>query len=353
MRKLATIQKIADIQPIEGADAIEKVKVNEWWCVSKKGEFKIDDLCVYFEIDSLLPASNEVFSFLGKGTKTKSMTIDGIVHTGYRLKTIRLRGQISQGLALHVDVFRHQGYFKSVTKEINDDVSEELGVVKYEAPIPAQLAGKIKGQFPGFLCKTDEERIQNLPEVIEKHRGLGTKFYISEKLDGSSATFYKKDGVFGVCSRNLDLLETEGNTLWAMARKYDLENKMDNNTALQGEIVGEGIQKNPLKIQGHDLFVFNLYNIATGGFVNFGDFKRMCEFLGVKTVPIVSQDSAIEGTVEEMLLNADGPSLLNENSTREGLVYRPLMELREQIGGQDSRFSFKVISNKYLLNGGE
>lgn len=352
MRHLATIQTIADVQPIEGADAIEKVKVKDWWCVSKKGEFKVGDLCVYFEIDSLLPSDNPVFSFLEKGTKTKTMEVDGKTYTGYRLKTVRLRGQLSQGLALPVELLRSQGFFQSVTKNEGDDVSEELNIVKYEAPIPAQLAGKVKGQFPGFLRKTDEERVQNLGDLVEKHRELGTRFYIAEKLDGSSVTFYKKDGVFGVCSRNLELLDTEGNTFWELARKYDLANKLSDGFAIQGEAVGEGIQKNPLKISGHELFVFNAFDITKGEFLGFEEFAKFCDSIWVKRVPVVAVDVEL-APVEQMLQEADGASRVNPEAKREGVVYRPLVEMRDIIAGQEGRLSFKVISNDYLLAGGE
>ncbi len=352
MRHLATIQKIADVQPIAGADAIEKVQIKDWWCVAKKGEFAINDLCVYFEIDSLLPASNASFQFLGKGTKVKQMIIDGITYTGYRLKTIRLRGQVSQGLALPIGsvISNNNRAEGTVGFEIGDDVSESLGVVKYEAPIPAQLVGKIKGQFPSFLQKTDEERIQNIGPLIEKHRALGTVFYISEKLDGCSATFYKKDGVFGVCSRNLDLLETEGNTFWAMARKYDLENKLADGFAIQGEVMGEGIQGNPLKLKGHDFFMFSAFDITAQRYVNFVQLMKIAKELDVRTVPMASNGVTLTGDVQELLKAADGASALCSEAKREGLVFRPLEEMREVIGGQDARFSFKVISNEYLLS---
>ena len=133
------------------------------------------------------------------------------------------------------------------------DVTDLLGIVKYEPPIPAELSGKVKGNFPSFLRKTDEERVQNLTKEYEQYIQSDQKFYITEKLDGSSATFYFKDGVFGVCSRNLELLETAENTFWKVARELDLENKMKKfgiNMSLQGELIGEGIQGNPYKIKG-------------------------------------------------------------------------------------------------------
>ena len=225
MRQLATIQQIADVQPIPGAGSIEVVKVKDWHCVAKKGEFHVGDKCVYFEIDSLLPSDNPVFEFLAKGTKTKTMNVDGQDYTGYRLKTIKLRVQLSQGLALPLGSFPHS--FGLDFYDVGHDLSESFGIVKYEAPIPAQLSGKVKGNFPGFIPKTDEERIQNIGPTVARHQEAGTQFYVTEKLDGTSATFYRHttntDGPhFGVCSRNLELLEKEGNTHWEIAKRYKL-----------------------------------------------------------------------------------------------------------------------------------
>lgn len=358
MRHLATIQVIADVQPIEGADSIEKVKVKDWWCVSKKGEFKVDDLCVYFEIDSLLPSSNPAFSFLEKGTKTKSMTIDGVTYTGYRLKTIRLRGQISQGLALPLSILGGGGAPGNPDAGVGYDVSESLGVVKYEAPVPAQLAGKIKGHFPHFIPKTDEERIQNCGHILQEF--ADDEFYVTEKLDGSSVTFYKKNGVFGVCSRNLDLLETEGNSFWAMARKYNLEERLPDNIAIQGELVGPGVQGNPLKLAELDVYIYNVYLIPQQAFATYLKMEKIVTFLGMKTVPIMADSfvpsqykspTAMKGlTVEELLRIAERKSAINPEVDREGIVCRPMREARAMIGGQEGRVSFKAISNAYLLN---
>lgn len=332
MRKLATIEKIADIQPIEGADSIEKVKVREWWCVAKKGEFKIGSECVYFEIDSLLPLSNPIFDFLKKGSSEKAMVVDGKEYKGYRLKTIRLRGQLSQGLALPVS------YFNFPLGEIGKDVSEYIGVVKYEAPIPAQLAGKVKGSFPSFIPKTDEERIQNMADVLGG-------FYVTEKLDGASFTCFKKDGVFGICSRNLELAESEGNTQWEFARQNDLENKIPDNFALQGELIGEGIQDNHYGLKGKDVYFFNAYNISAGEYLDFRNFKQMIDGLGLKTVPVLDENFSLPKSVDEMLSYAEGKSILNPLVEREGVVVRPKTEMRYKGG----RLSFKAISNKFLL----
>jgi RNA ligase (TIGR02306 family) len=224
---------------------------------------------------------------------------------------------------------------------VGDDVTEALGVIKYEPPIPAELQGKIKGFFPAFVPKTDEERIQNMAEVL-------SSFYTTEKLDGSSVTYYKKDGVFGVCTRNLELAEGE-TTQWKLARELDLANKLPDNFAIQGELVGEGIQKNPLKIKGHELYVFNAYNIESGRYLHFEDFVAFCASIGVKTVPVVNNNFTLPCTVKELLSLAEGKSLINPNVEREGIVVRPKREMKYQ----GHRLSFKAISNSYLLKNEE
>ncbi len=236
-RKLATIRKIKDIVPIEGADAIELALVDGWQVVvAKNVGHKVGDKVVYCEIDSFLPIKEE-FEFLRKSSYKKMGDQEG-----FRLKTIKLRGQISQGLILPYSVIPVAQFASAHDLPEGMDVSEMLGIVKYDPPVSAQLAGKVKGNFPSFLRKTDEERIQNLVKeyaawaLSSKHQ-----FYATEKLDGSSFTCYLKDGVFGVCSRNMELLETEDNTFWTVARKLDLENKLKSlgrNVCFQGEMVG-------------------------------------------------------------------------------------------------------------------
>ncbi len=350
MRQLASIQTIAERRPIEGADAIEAVRVKDWWCVAKKGEFNTGDHCVYFEIDSLLPVSNPAFGFLSRGSKPKTMTIEAKTYIGYRLRTVKLRGQLSQGLALPLSKFEISPV---LPPDVGEDVSEQLGVVKYEPPLPAQLAGKVKGMFPGFIPKTDEERVQNLGNVVERHQG--ELFFITEKLDGSSATYYRhtttNDGDhFGVCSRNLELLDTPENTLWNLARRYELAEKIPNGFAVQGEAVGEGIQGNPLKLKGHDLFIYNVYDIVNGQYLDLHEYIDFCEQRGLKRVPLLYTDFELPGTVDDILDMAEGKSELCAEADREGIVFRPLTEQDAEINGAMARLSFKAISNAYLLN---
>lgn len=340
MRQLATIQLIADIQPIPDADAIEKVKVRDWWCVAKKGEFQPTQKCVFFEIDSLLPSSNPNFAFLAKNSREVTVAIENGTATGYRLKTVRLRKQISQGLALNLGAFGLSDY-----TEVGTDVSEELGIYKWEPPIAKQPPANAKGNFPSFIPKTDEERVQNLGRLIERH--AGTKMFVTEKLDGMSVTCYRTPDGFGVCSRNLDLLD--GNTYWNVIRAAGLQETLPLNYALQGEIIGEGIQGNPLQRKGQELYVFNAYDIQAGKYLSFTDFMMLCARLGVQVVPIVRTIFALPATVAEIVEMADGKSALNPNADREGLVFRPLTEDFDEIGGSMRRLSFKAISNRYLL----
>ena len=340
-RKLATVRKISDIQPIEGADMIELAIVDGWKVVvAKNVGHKVDDMVIYCEIDSFLPIREE-FEFLRK-TSFKKMGDQ----EGFRLKTIRLRGQVSQGLILPIVVLNPPDANIYVTPFEGLDVTEMLDIVKYEPPIPSSLAGKVKGLFPSFIRKTDEERVQNLASDYEKYRAqnkLGMKFYVTEKLDGSSATFYVKDEVFSVCSRNLELLETDDNTFWKVARELELEDKLRTlgfNVCLQGELIGEGIQGNPYKIKGQTVRFFNGFNIDTQENIPFLEFTELTQKLGLTTVPILDFDFDLPSSIDDMLEYAESPSNLNSNFGREGVVVR----------SYDRTISFKSISNQFLLN---
>ena len=341
LRKLATIRKITDIRPIEGADKIEMATVGGWnVVVAKDVEHKVGNSVVYCEIDSFLPIKEE-FEFLRKSSYKKMGDQEG-----FRLKTIRLRGQLSQGLILPISVVPITQFATGHDLPEGLDVTEMLGIVKYEPPIPAELSGKVKGQFPSFLRKTDEERVQNLVKEYEEYK-LTSKhqFYMTEKLDGSSATFYMNDGEFGVCSRNLELLETEGNTFWKVARDLKLEEKLrefGKNICIQGELIGEGIQGNPYKIKGHTVRFFNVFDIDSKTYYGLPLFlATMQHGLKLDTVPFLTNlTMELPQTIDECLAFAEGKSQLNNNTEREGVVIRSL----------DNTISFKAISNKFLLS---
>ena len=356
MRKLATIQKILKLEPIKNADRIEKATVLGWHLVVKKGEFKEGDLCVYFEVDSLLPQIPE-FEFLARGSSPKKSFIDGKEYVGHRLKTIRLRKQVSQGLALPLSILEGKKYPKDTRKKPEYDLKEGtdvtalMGVVKWEPAIPANLSGQIKGFFPGFVPKTNEIRIQTEPQILKKYSNA--KFYIAEKVDGTSCTIFLKDDELNVCSRNLNLKEGDQNTYWKVARQLKLQEKLEKiapDIALQGELIGEKIQKNRLKIKGHKILFFSAYDMAESKYLNYQEFINICKKLDIETVPIISDNSILWETVDDMVEHATIKSKINPDTWVEGVVWRPLKEMRDEDLG---RLSFKVVNPEFLLKYGE
>ena len=343
MRKMATIRKIDALRPIEGADAIECAVVGGWTVVVKKDEYKVGDLAVYCEIDSWIPT--ELAPFLSKGQEPREY--NGV--RGERLRTIKLRGQLSQGLLLQMENRYDGGWLMPVTRRCyvqeGEDVSEELGIQKWEAPIPAQLAGEVRGVFPGFIPKTDQERIQNLTAEVAQWTTERLTFEVTEKLDGSSMTVYTFDGDEGVCSRNLNLRETETNSLWSVARRERLLDKIaGRDIALQGELIGEGIQGNPYKIKGQDFFVFDIYDIRAGKYFTPEQRRQFCQTHDIKHVPVLIGDKDLgTGSVADILQWAEDKSRLNDKTEREGIVFKCQ---------QHPHISFKAISNKFLLKSG-
>lgn len=337
MRKLATICKIDDIRPIDNADAIECAIVGGWTVVVKKGEYNIGDIVVYCEIDSWIPTG--LAPFLSKSKEPREY--NGI--QGERLRTIKLRGQISQGLVLS----RYIVLDKIGEIYTGMDVSELLGITKYLAPIPAALAGEVKGMFPSFIPKTDQERIQNLSVEFAQWKAEGLTWTITEKCEGSSFTAFFNNGEFNVCSRNLMLKENTDNTLWATANKYDLKNKMTElgrNIAIQAELLGPGVQGNIYKLSKHMLAVFDIFDIDTQQYMSPADCKDMIEQLGLTSVPVLTSTAELgdkNKTIDQLLKMADGASVMGlVGCKREGLVWKC----------NERRESFKTISNSYLLS---
>ena len=341
-RKLASIQIIRDIEPIPDAEFIETATINNWKIVvAKKDGFKVGDKVIYCEIDSFLPIREE-FEFLRKSSFKRMGEQEG-----FRLKTIKLKGQVSQGLILPLKLIESS---KSQFEEGND-VTELMGIIKYEPPIDPSLSGIAKGDFPSYIEKTDEERIQNMTKLYQKFKDKS--FYATEKLDGTSATFFVKDGVFGVCSRNLELKEPNDgdtlNTYWKIAKENNLEEQLVSyyretniNIAIQGEIIGFGIQKNNYKLNKQELYIFNVFDIDNFRKLGIEDIKYFSQIFNLKTVPIIREFNGLP-TIDELIKIADGQSLLNPNSRREGLVFRTF----------ENEISFKVISNNYLLKNEE
>lgn len=353
MRKLASIRRIESISPIENADAIDVAAIGGWNVVVKKGEHQVGDLVVYFEIDSWIPEHYAPFL----GNERPAREYEGVM--GFRLKSKKLRGVVSQGLILPLSAFNgtevtldeHKYFFEDVMWNEDEDVSECLNVKKYDPPVSANLAGVARGNFPGFIRKTDQERIQNLKRDLADWIAAGLSFEVTEKLDGTSCTIYKNSDLLnydkeplGVCSRNLDLKETEGNTYWNMARTNDIHASLlrdGRNLAVQGEVIGEGIQGNKYKLSGHHFYVFDIYDIDNRKYLSADERMAFCKANNLKVAPVIHKSLIInENTsIADLLIMAEGDSILYKTQ-REGLVFKCL---------EDTSISFKAISNKWLL----
>ncbi len=348
MRKLASIQTVTLTEPIPKADAIERLRILGWWVVAKKGEFRPGDKVVYCEIDSLLPERPE-FEFL-RASCFKPAVLDGetvVTRAGFRIKTVKLRGQVSQGICFPLSILP-----AGTSAEVGDDVTDALGIVKYEPPLPVGMGGRIKGPFPAFLPKTDEIRIQVLEPLLDRCRG--ETFFLTEKLDGTSFTAFVREGEFGLCSRNLWVDESDQtNLIVRLAAGLDLPRKLPEardrfgfDLAIQGEAIGPGIQGNKYGRPRLELWVFNVIDIGTYGLVDRERTAQILEFLGLPAVPPVGE-IVLDHSVDQLVELAVGPSLLAPKVHREGIVFRPALDRQDaDVGG---RLSFKAINPQFLL----
>jgi RNA ligase (TIGR02306 family) len=346
MRKLATIRKINDLQPIEGADKIEVAIIDGWKVVAQKGLYQVGDLAVYFEIDSWIPY--ELAPFLSKGKEPREF--EGV--KGERLRTVKLRGQLSQGLLMPLSEVKKfgsdqdVGFHVPVTFAEDEDLTEALGIKKWEKPMNAQLAGMAKGNFPSLIPKTDQERVQNLKKEIASVP-MGEMFEVTEKLEGSSMTCYLIDGEFGVCSRNMDLKRDENNSFWKVAIEQDIEHKMRmlseklTDFAIQGELIGPGIQDNIYGLTKLQFHVFDVYNIKEGDYIKPEFRKHLVELMGLSHVPVIAKNYTFNElvSVDHLLSIAEGTSTFAKTE-REGIVFKQLN------GGM----TFKSVSNSYLMS---
>ena len=333
-RKLATLEVIKDLQPIPGADNIEVATVRGWKVVVRKGEFEIGSLCVFFEIDSFLPELPE-FEFLRKSCFATLNTGE----TGFRIRTVKRRKQLSQGLALPLSHFS----LTSKTFTIGTDLTNFLGVKKWKHNVSAYLGGDALGNFPSFVPKTNEERIQNLSELYPLLRQK--YFNVTEKLDGTSFTAFYYNDTFGVCSRNWELKESSSNIYWQIFHQYkigDFLKSLPFPSAIQGEIVGGKIQGNPYKLPNYRLYVFNLINLDNQKRLDIFSSSNLSLLsnAGLDTVPLLFRDFFLPSSLDTLIAFSSGNSLVNPNTTREGLVLRNF---------ENSYTSFKVISNNFLL----
>lgn len=377
-RSLAYIAKITDIQPIPNYDRVELATINDGWrvIISKEDHFIVGDWCIYFEVDSKVPETDERFAFLAK--------------RNFRVKTLKMCGTISQGLVCPIVNFQEVTHCS-----LGEDVGKILGVEYYEPGdndrknystnrsledrlkdrhkrwyntkivkwlLKREWGRKLLGRifkkkknnkgFPTFISKTDEERVENMPWVL----GNDKKYVLTEKLDGTSSTYVLERKPFGrfefyVCSRNVRQ-ENENqacyhdyNIYWAMAKKYNIESHLKDYlkvhkdvkwVCIQGESVGN-VQGNPLKLKEDDLYVFNFIDSKFG---RCGSLEGRDRIIGwnMKWVPVLGVGKT-QDNMEDMKSFATGKSVVNPEVLREGIVYRSL----------DGKESFKNVSREYLL----
>ena len=336
MRKLASLQTVKHVRPIAGADNIEAVGVLGWECVAKKGEFLEGDPCVYFEIDSLLPEESR-YEFLRKSSFKPDLG-------KFKLRTVRLRKQLSQGLALPIGSFP-----EAAGLAVGSDLTELLGVEQYEPPIPTHIAGDTR-TFRWSIPKTDEIRVQQ----DDEHRFLaalaGKPYYVSLKLDGTSCTFIidPKDGEFHACGRNYSYKQTPDHAFWKVNDRYRIKGGLESlggSLALQGEIVGPGIQCNRLGLKEVDFYVFTVVNTATRTRLPLDEAVAAAAAIGVPFVPVLERGDSFSYSMADLLDKAKGryrdhfPGA-KEAQEREGIVVRSLC----------GTISFKAINNDFLLD---
>lgn len=380
-RALAYVTTLDEIKPIEGYDKVEYGRTSGWCCIiSKSDNLKVGDKIIYFEVDSKVPSDDERFSFLEK--------------RNYKIKTLKMCGCLSQGLIMPISSFpelnncevgtdvtdklnityaidednkRKENNAKKIAFQSMSDSHKKLFKNKFIKKFMKYtwfrnflffLFGNKKDkpiEFPSFIQKTDEERIENQPWRLEEKNK--PKYLVTEKLDGTSCTYVlkrkgKKKFEFYVCSRNVRQKDEnqktyhDHNIYWDLAFKYNIENNLkkylienpnEDWVCIQGEGVGS-VQGNPLKLSEDDLYIFNFIT-SNKGRISSIEGKEIIEKFNMKWVPILGEVS-LPDTMEEMKNTADGSSEVNPSVLREGLVYR-------SFDGQDS---FKNVSNKYLLN---
>ena len=369
MRKLVTIRTVDNIFEIKGADRIELAQIGGWGCIVKKDEFSIGDKGLFFEIDSWIPATDERFNFLGS-------TKDYMGKQGWRIKTMKMRKTLSQGLLLPLSTF----------PELDtslEDHAETLGVLKWDdshikkSSGNSMLAGTKSGKFPSFISKTDQERLQNLSHYFKLHKN--TYFEETLKLDGSSITayrikvvlpFYKriinylvpnlfKTSKFGVCSRNIELQSADNYTktfindgksseykqsnFWSTALKYNLDKLVPEGYAIQAELIGPRIQSNHEKVNDLELYIYDIFDIQNQCYLTPDERLYMMSgsLQSVPHVTIISKSIQIFNTCTDFDIfqeRVTGESF-NSGTISEGRVYKSI----------DGLTTFKLISNKYLL----
>ena len=347
MRKLASIQRIWKIEPIEGADRIELAHVLGWQCVVNKGLFQPMDTGVYFEIDSFLPTRPE-FEFM-RATSYKKSDVMG---EGFKLRTMRFRGEISQGLLLPLSQFPEI----PAETEIGTDVTELLGVKKWEIEERVTTGGTAIGTLPYDIPHTDETRVQEEPALIQAFAGL--EYYISTKMDGSSHSIGIDEDGFHVTGHNYEYKDDGASSFYELVKARGYREKMEafankenlTTFTIQGEVCAPGIQQNRLRLIKPEWYVFTIQE--NGKRVGLRRMLEICDLLGLEHVPIEEVGVDLPSkypTVEALLARADGD--YPKGGKKEGIVVRPTEPVFCPL--ISASLSMKIVSNKYLLKNEE
>ncbi|MDR1903980.1 MAG: RNA ligase (ATP) [Treponema sp.] len=330
MRALVTIQRVKAITAVPDSDFLEAVRIMGWQCVVKKGEFKTGDLGVYFEVDSFLPIDPR-YEFL-RNSSYRENADNG---KGFRIRTARMRGQLSQGLFLPLSLFPELEGFAE-----GEDVTEKLGVKKWYIPETAGAGGTIIGGRPNGIPASDEIRVQSALELLNEL--LGKPYYITTKMDGTSGIVYYIDGKIGCCSRNKEIKDEADALYWTPVYQYGLKEKLPRlgkNIVLTGELCGPGIQKNKLRLPSLAWYVFDVKDWDSGSYLPYDSALEICASLDLPFVPLEERGDSFAYTLEDLLEKARGkyPSGLD----KEGIVVRHAVSPKA--------VSFKVLNNDALL----
>lgn len=344
MRKLASVQKIWNIEPINGADRIELASVMGWRCVVPKGMYSVGDNVVYFEIDSFLPVRPE-FEFLRKSSYKNSE----ILGEGFRIRTQKMRGALSQGL-----VMKMSDLGISEDTPLKTNLTELLNVREWEIPEKATDSGTIIGQLPNGVPKTNETRIQSEPGLLDEFSGIG--YYITTKMDGSSHSIeIDEDGNFRVTGHNYEYKDDGKSSFYTLLKKNDTEIKLRNYIksrhidvlpiSIQGEFCAPGIQGNHLKLNKPEWYIFTV-NYG-GKRMSFEEVVAVAEAVGFPTVPLEETGVDLPSKykdVDALLQRARGD--YPNGGKKEGIVIRPTVPVFSKT--LSTWLSMKVINNEYI-----
>jgi len=326
---VATIEKVTSVREHPNADLLQVATILGWDVVCKKQECKKDELVVFINIDSIVDP-HPFFHFL----QAKS----------YRIRPVKIRGQISQGLILPLESLQKFGCENIHQLSIGDDVSHIVKAKHYEKAETLRVTGRSKGSFPSFLIKTDENNLRNFPMAIDEIRGK--EVYITQKIDGTSATYYVKSGKFGVCSRTLDL-QTDENHYWNMVKKYDLAFKMlnqDFDLAIQGEIYGPSIQNNPTGIKQISFAAFNIFDIKNSQYGSLDELTSFCQNNDIPQAKVIYRGE-MKFELPDLISMANDQYYENGKPC-EGIVIRTIEPIKSRCM-VINRWSAKVLNEKY------